>query len=702
MRRVLALAVSAAIALSMVPLSQAGPLPSASASSRVFPEPLETTDFVGIREFYAGIDKLAKAHPDVLVVREVGSSFGIPTATGGRAQYPIVAVEVTNDKSATPRDEKPVLIFQLSIHGNEKGGREGGMRVIEDLAAGHYYDEAFRAAILDQFLLVFTFPNVDGWAHEELEHRLGDPVNTGYTRGNGNGRDLNRDFPSMGWYQSGGGRGPALSEPEIAGLAPYYLQFKGRAMYATDIHGMLHPADSGILFAGYGKPIQCLPRTSPFLGGTCLREGHFVLSLIPSAQETPTGHLRNVRLAENVKERLNAMASERYPWFSSLPNVGLAGGNFNEYGTTWDTIGYTDSGTTGEFFAQFVEAEGFDFELAYNHITFDDNYVAILNDMHVHTVREIVRSYVETAQQKIFALVQANGHKLAYLVDPLATDVGAAPEGLADSAAVFERKVRADLNEFWADMANVVDGPVAGLSATDVAAGRLSDFDRFAVGGRAAESLLSNAAAVSAMKAWVEAGGRLVVTDGALALAHALGAVAADEVKETTGYLGYANIVGDHALAKGVRGLARELYSGITIGYDLRGSAPIWTIAATAVESAGGAVAGTSGSTSAASLGTLPLGKGEIVFLGALLAPPTTEHDPPYGLASYAVTATGYQVLYNALGFTLVESQEPRGLLDGVLNPTGGEEPASVPGLEPVILLAAVGALAVAARRRRT
>lgn len=726
----LVLGVIAVIALALSPLASALPTPGVGVPGRVFPEPLETNDFIGFSEFVAGLNALDQQHPDYVEVVEAAQSFGWKsTVTGSHDTFPVYAVEVTNEKSAKSRDEKKALVFQLSIHGNEKGGREGGMRVIEDLAAGLYYPEEFRSA-LDDFILVFTFPNVDGWVHEEAEYRAncpgyfsvdapnpvtGDCVETqSYVRYNGNGKDMNRDYPTIGWYQSGGGRGNALSEPEIAGLAAYVLQFKGRAVFATDIHGMLQPAD-GQLFTdalgfgeAYGRKTECLPSDVPVFGGSCIREGHFVLSLLPSAQETPTGHLRNVRLAELTKERLNALAAERYPYWYNLPNLGYAGGDYNEYGTTWDTIGYTDSGTTGEFFAQFLEAEGFDFELSYNHITFDDKYVPTINDMHVHIVREIVRAYVDAARAPVFAAVKTNEHRAAYLLDPGAVESGSADgphlEASADDA--FEAKVRADINAFFADMADAVDGPLVALTAAEVSSGKLAGFDRLIIPGNAADAILDDGAAVAAIKVFVEAGNKLVLMDSAARLLPKLGAVEA-EPEEVKGYLGYINLRHDSSLAKEIRGLAREIYSGITIGYPLPESqgdyrAPIWTVPMAAVEGANGAVAGVSGGDDKVSLAEIPLGKGKIVLIGALLPPPNPESYQPYGLASYAVTATGFQVLYNALDFTLTETEEEPGLLDQILAPTGTDAgPQQTPGFEllgAALGLAGVGALA---RRRR-
>jgi uncharacterized repeat protein (TIGR01451 family) len=48
-------------------------------------------------------------------------------------------------------------------------------------------------------------------------------------------------------------------------------------------------------------------------------------------------------------------------------------------------------------------------------------------------------------------------------------------------------------------------------------------------------------------------------------------------------------------------------------------------------------------------LGELPMGAGRIRIIGPLLPMPTESYYHPFGLASYALTYTGYQVLNNAL-----------------------------------------------------
>src|SRR5581483_9779680 len=79
------------------------------------------------------------------------------------------------------------------------------------------------------------------------------------------------------------------------------------------------------------------------------------------------------------------------------PTTAVASGEFSDWSTVWDAIGYTDSGFSGDFFAQSsgMNAPGYDIEMAYNHITVDSQYEAgaLFNDYHVTVVRHVVKSF---------------------------------------------------------------------------------------------------------------------------------------------------------------------------------------------------------------------------------------------------------------------------------------------------------------------
>ena len=422
---------------------------------------IPATDYIGFMEFQAGLDYLAAQYPDYIEVHQVASSFGTTSAIAGEVNHPVYMLEISNENSPIPRDEKQNLLFMLSIHGNEKGGREGGFRVLEDLvknigfatetiqngagmpesiekptggAVSTYHD------YLDFMNVFLLFPNPDGWACDDIEYlpsvqNQGLPCPGLFVRGNGAGTDLNRQTPTIGWHNSGR---QVLGEPEAGGVGTEYPGFANWLVeqrensdafqwtYGIDIHGMLNHKNFGAI-------------------------------MLPAGSMTPQEMHRSLSLAETLKERWNAdshfdawrtlFQTEEAVWDNAAPGVGgaydticatvdcplpgsaLFGANpahaagsseFAEYYTVIDAIGYTDSGFNGDFFAQStgLNAPGYDIELAYNHITTSSQYEgpgAIFNDYHVHMVRHIVKSFMDAAALDVQISYETAGSRTAYV-----------------------------------------------------------------------------------------------------------------------------------------------------------------------------------------------------------------------------------------------------------------------------------------------
>jgi MYXO-CTERM domain-containing protein len=721
--RAFAVLLSCALALNVLAVALAEPTPGVSASlDRIVPEARETNDYVSYEEARDYLDAIAAQAPDFIEVVEVGQSFGWDNIAAGHDTFAVLAVEVTNEASATPRAQKQAVVFQLSIHGNEKGGREGGLRVIEDLAIPRLYGEDYRA-LLDDIVVVFTFPNIDGWRHEEAPYRhncgfggvpfVGGPdggpcIETqGFVRQNGNWQDMNRDWPTFGWYQTAFGREHALSEPEIHALQTYLLQFRGRTISAADIHGMLTPADGGITPAGAlpipfvggdggnGPRSHCLPENP--LGVECAtKDGHFVLGMVRGYQGDALHILRDVHLAEGTKQALIAMAEQDFPHWANSPNLGVYGGEFMEWGTVWDTLGYSDSGFTGLWFAQTLGASGVDYELSYNHIVFDNHYVPEVNAIHVASVRTIVRAYLDNAMAGVVPALQPE-RSIAYLDGMPGVPTAPAQQGPHANTTdddLYETARVANPLQFWRDLARFAPpGSIVPVTAADIAAGRVAQ-GQLVVTDATWDALAGNPQAVQGLRAFAEAGGRLLLTDSALQALEALDLVAPGSVERGVGYMGYVDLDLEHRLAAGVRPLAHQTYEGVPLGYGLgEDSSPIWTVAADAVQ---GEVAGTSGE-GRASVGILPLGQGEVVFIGALLPRASNDVYHPYGLVDYALSATGYQLVYNSLGIALdavANGAEPPAASQGQ------EQPQRTPGVEGALAILGLAGIALLARRR--
>jgi hypothetical protein len=204
-----------------------------------------------------------------------------------------------------------------------------------------------------------------------------------------------------------------------------------------------------------------------------------------------------------------------------------------------------------------------------------------------------------------------------------------------------------------------------------------------------------------AFRAFVERGGNLMLTDGALAALPALDArFKPEDVSGGYFYAGWVDFddgKGEtyerHPLAKGVNkeGTAEgsasygdqtfthrhQTYEPVPTGFYVsaggdcfsdRCDSPNWVVDEKVWKEAGGTVAGRTfarmhtepefedgkavPSVTGVSLGELSLGKGKIRIAGAMLPEPTEANYHPYGLASYSLTYTGYQLFENMSGYT--------------------------------------------------
>ncbi|MGH2734329.1 MAG: hypothetical protein ACRDKZ_02015, partial [Actinomycetota bacterium] len=182
------------------------------------------------------------------------------------------------------------------------------------------------------------------------------------------------------------------------------------------------------------------------------------------------------------------------------------------------------------------------------------------------------------------------------------------------------------------------------------------------------------------LKTWVRRfDGNLVLTDEAVRMLDKMGFVdgGIDSKKFYAGYVNFATkqreVTYKDPLAQNINqaGAAegqagdevhrRQTYEPVPLGMAIQtpdGSddinAPVWFVRESEWAKAKGkqrSVA-TTGSTDNVSLGEIRYRGGRIRFIGALLPMPTDKFDHPFGLADYALTYSGYQLLQNALTWT--------------------------------------------------
>jgi hypothetical protein len=371
---------------------------------RVFPDPhacradgspwakgtVCAADFIQYQELVDGIGFLEETFPDFVEVYTLHEDFrcdgtpaptkkdackdfrsaGIPQTVEGsetttRERLPLYMVRITDE--SIPDEGKKYFVFPLSIHGIERAGAEGGTRAAEDLAtwgacekesAPDYVDCANEDNVAPHPLLeatpdksitagdalresavYFVWPNPDGW------HR-GDRTNgvSFFQRYNGNGVDLNRDWPEQGWtYRPY----TPWSEPEsrafgrvLQAIGPRDAQGDPRWTGGIDLHGM----------------VDAKAFSFTLLGGTqrAYDKDQSVLQTVKGAWADAEARLA---YSPFIKPNDEPEADPR--------QYGV------QWGTIWDTIDYTVTGAFGNWIdsPMGLNADGIDNEMSFSHLS---------------------------------------------------------------------------------------------------------------------------------------------------------------------------------------------------------------------------------------------------------------------------------------------------------------------------------------------
>lgn len=589
-----------------------GDTPKELCLGRTVPEP-ETTSlsFITFNEFQDALEDLAAEFPGKLSFGSMGTSVN---------DHDLLVTEVTDPASDIPLEDRKVVYVAQSIHGNESGGREGMIRVIEDLLRA---TDAETKALLEQVRLVQFIPNPDGWVRGDWD-QLGSST---FTRGNGNGVDLNRQFPWKGWIPAS--RVP-LSEPEAQAVVDDVrarLDRDEEIVASADVHGMLQN-DAAVW--------------------TMLSSGEFDLG------QTVKQRIHGAAVEDAVEARLSPRALFVLGQAAGdrvIPHVLTSSSEFQG--------GLSGSGFLGDWLAQNDggnSASLSTIELFFNQPPQSFTYGKEIVQIHVESVRAIVRALMEQALVEPEVSVDLPG-EVGFIMDPLEVD-GASPMELFRELDPFlDRPLRAiELADFQDEKE---PDPLAGLSALLVTS----------------DLVLSDGPTVDRLRTFVEEGGNLVLTDAGLRLLASIDPAVADaDVTKANTRISNASFVDlTHPMAEGVRDNALHLYEPATLGYNSEtvDESPVWRVARSAFDARGETVATTAGQTS---VGTLPFGEGSVHVIGGLLPPPTTKNQVLFGLNDYAPTDTGYLLLLNSLGADLLVDDEP-----AQLDETAGiVEPAAV------------------------
>ena len=706
--------------------------PLALCGGRIFPEAAiartyvqYTADPTGFKEYEHGIKYLAMKYPRWVSVFSLRDLYGDDAVSAGPDEVrsyldndandgrDIWVVKVTDHE--IPDDQKEALFFSLSIHGNERGGLEGGLRTAEDLAigaeAGNQYisdgvpgyasttgkTPVFHSynigEVLKEQVIYLTDLNLDGWASGDT---FNDADRGLYARGNAYGTDLNRQMPTVGRIDRS--RNP-LQESEA------YFGHKFMHEIAQESGGLMaHGADI------HGE----------------LTSRAYVDIMYPAGEFDSVEHRRLMSIAERVKSVVDAtlyagiqneieeaMGGDAHEGVEELhPNIpkNSIPTKPAHWATVWDTLGYTDTGFLGDYLATDLAVTGMDYEIMLNHTVPERVWNVYLQENHINMVRAAVKTSMAYAmwQHDEFNgdnLTIDTGGRAGYVFNPdtiTNTDedgVGTEPQVADEVVTLAEEPQKqhpydATNMKWFEDTSPLLSDPFIKLTSAEVASNpeALEKVDTIVLADVPLPADPSGAGVDQAeyfenLKSWVESGGNLVLTDRALHALGSMGFVDAASIRDVRVYQPYANIRDfNHPMVAGLRKNARQLVEAPALGYEIGNSAsPMTIVDKTAFEAAGGHTvattgndAGTSDPQTQTSVGELKHGLGQIRIVGGALPSPTEENDHRFGLRNYALTYTGLYIMENSIKHD---------------SPALGTLPSGL-NLAPIALLIALGAVA--------
>ena len=660
--------------------------PLATCGGRIFPEAEIARAYVqflpdpsGFAEYQHGIEYLAELYPRWISVFTLSDHFrdgraksvgedDVRTNEKGDSEdgHEIWVIKITDHN--VPDKGKETLFFSLAVHGNERGGLEGGLRTAEDLAMAaenggtitdgvdnyesttgknpkfHEYEVK---DVLKREAVYLTSFNPDGWQIGDTYHNPPLP----YSRGNGLGTDLNRQMPTVGRINES--RNP-LEEREM--------------FYGTKL--MREVRDAGIRNKmAYGADVH----------GE-LTSNAYVDIMYPAGQFDSVDHRRLMAIAERTKSVIDSVL---YEGIIDQIEEG-SGGNSSSpdsdvptkpahWATVWDTLGYTDTGFIGDYLATDLGVTGMDYEIFLNHTVPDKAWNVYLQENHITATRSIIKTAMA------YALYQADefnarnvridpGGRVGYVVtekkvtntdaNGVGTRPGPGAKGIgANGKRIRQRPYSATNQKWFKDTSRLMDEPFVPIKPRRIAFDKtaLNRLDTLVIADKLRPKTRDGLPApvkryFANLGAWIKRGGNLVVTDRAIRALAKLDVVPGSAVQNINVYQPYTDIVDfEHPMVQRLRPNARQLVESPPLGYCIGNEcSPMTVVDQAAFEDAGGHTVGTSGE-GRVSIGQVPLGKGVVRVVGGALPMPTEKYDHRYGLRDYAMTYTGLYIMENSI-----------------------------------------------------
>lgn len=670
-------------------------------SDRVFPAVSESADFIDYEEMIAGLNHLQENNPDRLQFSSIGQSPGYFNFISQEEDPKGVRVaEITNDVSDEESfQEKEKVAYSLSIHGDERAGAEAGTRFIEDLLDGN---ESTVESLLDDVVLVFFYPNPDGWV---ARHPQYNDEGEGFQRASAGVEDPNRSYPTVGWIDSthypaeSNGSNLEDDDPGIdTDVASRYTEkvpdslaivehFRGYSNlnYGTDLHGKGPSEDftEGLII---NDQFTYEELHSMYELNNTIDERH------DEALESSLDDIADVY--EQINEAYNEESEEEV----KIP----APTSTYDYGTVYDTLEYSTTGILVSWMAQPEEQGGLGMIAQAHEVTvFGDEFMPELVELQVISYMTVIRTFAEHAVENIEATLDTKGQSTAVVTADSLTrsseqlefvqqselEISEAGEGsfltgsVLDETEAGTRSVATpnpgallvydqrdyettpfvffnDTNDYA-----VGGGEFSEITVDEVRAGALleGDDDRLAYDNLVVihDSKVGDRQYTDAIDAFVEEGGNLVATDSGVQLLGHLendlaSTISTDDVtSETRTFAVFEEDNYPSRLLEGTRPYQDELWKLSPIGYAITedGEAPVTFVDTDAFTSTGGEVAATTGEMVAAGSILPDDSENGIHVIGSLLPPASQVHLHPFGMVNYTVSFFGSLVLTNALGY---------------------------------------------------
>jgi len=298
----------------------------------VFPDPINARDYLSYPEAVAGVTHLESEHPDRVNSQGIGQSPGwYDQVDNVDRQWDVYVTEITNDINDPSFADKEKVVYSLSIHGDERAGAEGGIRMIEDILTG---DAPAIEQLLDDIVLVFVWTNPDGWvSREPWTDSPYDRNFQRYTGGSYSGQiDPNRQYPTVGWTN------PDFLPAEPDG-APLF--FEDEVPDALSVVGHLRGYENVALFCDFhgmyedDHMVFYLESNASF--------DHTETNLLDElSRQTGTAMLRHWEEVGVIEDDIRDASSIEYG-YEFVPGGDRFNGLF-DWGTVYDTIDYQVTG----------------------------------------------------------------------------------------------------------------------------------------------------------------------------------------------------------------------------------------------------------------------------------------------------------------------------------------------------------------------